>query len=357
MARIQAMIRAGGPAQAFAMALLQKYVVPQTPVVVGEGAVAVNPVTGQVIARGQPKSYAVQAGGELVTPGAPGSGPGGGPGQAAPTYQNTNGLMSDQAIALQAQRAMNGDFSVFSQTGRGNIGQINNGKIIEYMAAHNATPDTLNAAKATLESQMEATKAFGTGQQGNTIRSLDVAVDHLYTLKQYADALQNGNYPLINSIRNKWREETGSNLPTNFEAVVPLVTGEVAKAVIGSNNAISDRQDLRDALQHSGSPDQLSGAIGGYVNLMAGQMRGLQRQYEYTTKKNDFQSRLSENSRAVLSGKGELNERKQLPKGTTPAMVVNDAKQAWANANPQQRAAMVAKAADYGIDLSQYGLK
>lgn len=159
MARIQAMIRAGGPAQQFAMALLQKYVVPQTPVVIGEGGVAVNPVTGQVIARGQPKSYAVQAGGELVTPGAPGAAPGTG---GASTYQNTNGVMSDQAIALNAERAMHGDFSALSQAGRGTIGQINNAKIMDYMAAHGATPEQLNLAKTEFEGLGAAQKALGT---------------------------------------------------------------------------------------------------------------------------------------------------------------------------------------------------
>jgi hypothetical protein len=141
------------------MALLQKYVVPQTPVVISEGGVAVNPVTGQVIARGQPKSYAVQAGGELVTPGAPGSAPGTG---GASAYQNTNGIMSDQAIALNAERAMHGDFSALSQAGRGTIGQINNAKIMDYMAAHGATPEQLNLAKTEFEGLGAAQKALGT---------------------------------------------------------------------------------------------------------------------------------------------------------------------------------------------------
>jgi hypothetical protein len=318
MARIQAMIRAGGPAQAFAMALLQKYVVPQTPVVVGEGAVAVNPVTGQVIARGQPKSYAVQAGGELVTPGAPGAGPGGAPGQAAPTYQNTNGLMSDQAIALQAQRAMNGDFSVFSQTGRGNIGQINNGKIIEYMAAHNATPATLNAAKASLESQVKATEAFGTGKQGDVIRSFDVAVDHLTLLRNLAQEMTNGTgisgFRPSNALVNAFKREFGYDLPTNFDAAKHIVAGELTKAIVGSSGALGDREELAAPLDNANSWQQLAGVIDKtYLPLMAGQMHGLQRQYEYTTKKTDFQQRLSPRTRALLEGEPQGSTSQQEP--------------------------------------------
>jgi hypothetical protein len=64
-------------------------------------------------------------------------------------------------------------------------------------------------------------------------------------LQKAADAMQNGDTRLINQIRNKWREETGSDLPTNFQALVPLVSGEIAKAVIGSNNACPTVKSLR----------------------------------------------------------------------------------------------------------------
>ena len=301
MARIQAMIRAGGPAQQFAMALLQRYVVPQQPVVVPEGGIAVQPITGRVIARGQPRSYAVTAGGALVTPGAPGAN--GAPAQGAATYQNNTGLLSDQAAALQGQRAMKGDFSVFSQVGRGTIGQLNSEKIINYMATHGATADNLNAAKAALDSQISSTKAFATGSQGNAIRSFDVATNHLVLLRNLAQAMQNGDVQTLNALRNVFREEFGSPLPTTFEAAKPIVAAEITKAVTASNGALGDREKLEEPLNAAGSWGQISGVINNaYLPLMAGQLHGLQRQYEYTTKKTDFDQRLSPNTLALLNG-------------------------------------------------------
>jgi hypothetical protein len=146
----------------------------------------------------------------------------------------------------------------------------------------------------------KAMKDFSTGTQGNIIRSFDVAIDHLDTLQKAATAMQNGDTRLINSIRNKWREETGSDLPTNFQSLVPLVSGEIAKAVIGSNNALSDREELRNLLKAANSPGQISGTIQSYKALMSGQLKGLKKQYEQTTGKKDFDSRIRDATRNEL---------------------------------------------------------
>jgi hypothetical protein len=45
-----------------------------------------------------------------------------------------------------------------------------------------------------------------------------------------------------------------------FQAVAPIVGAEVSKAIIGSNNALADREELRLNLDFF-SPAQLSGAI------------------------------------------------------------------------------------------------
>lgn len=173
-------------------------------------------------------------------------------------------------------------------------------KILSAVAQYDPSYD-----QNTFASRNKAIKDFSTGQQGNAIRSFDVATDHLDTLQKYAEALKSGDYPLINSIRNAWMAQTGSSLPTNVQAVAPIVGAEVSKAIIGSNNALADREELRKPLNTANSPDQLAGAIQGYKALMAGQLRGLKKQYEDTTGKKDFNNRLRDNTRSVLMG-GEL---------------------------------------------------
>jgi hypothetical protein len=158
-------------------------------------------------------------------------------------------------------------------------------------------------------SRAKAIRDFATGTQGNAVRSFDVAIDHLDTLQKYSDALKSGDTRIINSLRNKWLTETGSPLPTNVQAVAPIVGAEVSKAIIGSNNALADREELRKPLQIANSPEQISGAIQGYKGLMAGQLKGLKKQYEDTTGKKDFDNRVRPATRSALLGEGGPSEK------------------------------------------------
>ena len=85
--------------------------------------------------------------------------------------------------------------------------------------------------------------------------------------------------------------------------MAPIVGAEVSKAVIGSNNALADREELRRPLALSSSPEQLAGAIGAYKELMGGQLKGLKKQYEDTTGKKNFDTRIMETTRKALLGR------------------------------------------------------
>jgi hypothetical protein len=149
-------------------------------------------------------------------------------------------------------------------------------------------------------SRAKAIRDFATGSQGNSVRSFDVAIDHLDLLKHYTKALDSGDIRAVNAIRNRWLEETGSPLPTNLQAVAPIVGAEVSKAVIGSNNALADREELRKPLLSANSVPQITGAIEAYQGLMAGQLKGLKKQYEDTTGKKNFDTRVRETTRNIL---------------------------------------------------------
>lgn len=169
----------------------------------------------------------------------------------------------------------------------------------------------------TFGSRAKAIKDFATGTQGNAVRSFDVAIDHLDTLKRYAKALGSGDVRAMNTIRNTWLTETGSALPTNVQAIAPIVGAEISKAIIGSNNALADREELRKPLALANSPEQISGAIEGYQSLMGGQLKGLKKQYEDTTGKKDFDKRVRDNTRGVLLGGESKSEPKKTSSGVT----------------------------------------
>lgn len=174
----------------------------------------------------------------------------------------------------------------------------------------------------------KAYNAFTSGTQSNTVRSMNVAIEHLQTLNPLIDALQNGDVQAINRLSNAYKAQFGGTAPTNFDAAKSIVSDEVVKAIVGSQNALGDREELKKQLSNAQTPEQLKGVVQTWVNLMGGQLKGLKQQYGAGTMRNDFDEKfLTPNARAALEGtapriavrSGTLNGRKviQYSDGTT----------------------------------------
>lgn len=150
------------------------------------------------------------------------------------------------------------------------------------------------------QTRQKAEKDFGTGKQGNSIRSFNVALSHLDTLDQLSDALNNKDTQLVNKIGNAFAEQTGNPAPTNFVAAKKIVGDEIVKAIVGSGGGVADREEAARTLSSVSSPAQLKGVINTYKDLMRGQIGGLRDQYKSTTGKDDFDTKfLSESGRQV----------------------------------------------------------
>lgn len=175
-----------------------------------------------------------------------------------------------------------------------------------------AYPDADTTKFATRQQTMTA---FSKGKQGDTVRSLNVAIDHLGVLHDAALALNNGNVPLFNKLSQRFQKATGSPLPTNAAAIASIVGDEVTKAVVGSAGALADREELKSNLNAAGSPAQIMGITRSYISLMAGQAKGLQQQYEQGTGNKDF-GRFLNRTTAKQLGIGNPNAK--VP-GPTPA--------------------------------------
>lgn len=215
-----------------------------------------------------------------------------------PTTGRREGWLKAQDPDVQAYVKKVADYEVDPRTTSVKGGMRE--KLMSAVAQYDPTYD-----QNTFGSRSKAIKDFGTGPLGNSVRSFDVAIDHMDTLKRYVKALDSGDVRVINSLRNSWLSETGSPLPTNVQAIAPIVGAEVSKAIIGSNNALADREELRKPLALANSPAQVMGAIDGYQALMGGQLKGLKKQYEDTTGKKNFDTRIRENTKNVLFGKGD----------------------------------------------------
>lgn len=254
-----------------------------------------DPITPDMIPRLQSAIARVEGG-----PGNPSNGPtanGGSPqvvNVPVPDGGNNNGGLTPSALAYAADFAIANGGKMPTGFARNKTAVV----AIQNEIANRAHQQGLTVAQIIQKGQTnaaaaKAVTAFASGKQGDTVRSLNVAIDHLGVLHDAAMALRNGDYPLFNSLSQRWETATGNPLPNNAKAVAGIVGDEITKAVLGSSGAVSDRDELRKTLDTAGSPDQIVGVTRRYIDLMAGQAKGLRRQYEQSTGRNDFQRFLS----------------------------------------------------------------
>ena len=155
------------------------------------------------------------------------------------------------------------------------------------------------------QQKQKARNAFATGKQGDIVRSLSVATDHLDQLKTAAAAMQNGDIQGVNQVVNWFKTQAGMPEVTNFNSMKEIVGDEVTKAVIGSGAGSSgDREAIKAAFAAKSSLAQILGTIDKYKGLMGGQLNGLRRQYTKSTGINDFDEMVSDTAKQELGGSG-----------------------------------------------------
>lgn len=137
----------------------------------------------------------------------------------------------------------------------------------------------------------QAINRFATGPQGNTARSLNVAIEHMDTARRLGDALKNGNFPMFNRVANEIATQTGKPAPTSFNAVKEIVADEVVKGVIGGAGALADREAAAKKIRDAASPSQMNAVLDAWTELLGGQLKGIEKQYEGATRRKDFRER------------------------------------------------------------------
>ena len=143
----------------------------------------------------------------------------------------------------------------------------------------------VQAADPTYDAQQYKTKqgietAFTAGLPSRTLKSINVADDHLKVLNSTIDALQNGDTKLFNQLGNTIATQFGAPAPTDFNGVKNIVADELVKAILGGAGALGDRKALQETVSAANSPEQLRSMIKRYQQLMDGQRTGLAEQYK-----------------------------------------------------------------------------
>jgi hypothetical protein len=88
------------------------------------------------------------------------------------------------------------------------------------------------------------------------VRSHITASNSIQDVKQAFEALQNGNLPLFNEIRNTFRTNTGVDLPVNAKTGAMLLGPEIIKSIIPGGGGVTERLEAQHLMGVNLSPAQ-----------------------------------------------------------------------------------------------------
>jgi|SRR5215472_13725744 len=129
--------------------------------------------------------------------------------------------------------------------------------------------------------QESGAKAYSTGIQGRQINAFGTAAAHLDTLRKLAKALDAGDTKRINQFKFWLQQELGvGQVPATFDALRPLIAGEIMKTVAASGGGVEERLQAAEAFNKALSPSTLDKVIDGEVDLLLGKINNLKAGYD-----------------------------------------------------------------------------
>ena len=232
-----------------------------------------------------PTEPAVAKPGEAAAPVAPNAAPAAKPETAKGAVRPYD---ANDFIDRYAMDAMNGKAPMPSMSSSGLNPQQRAAveKRIGELSQQTGTTVDRNAFKATQGANVANEKAFATGQQGNAVRSMNTAIDHMDTLREQIKKLPNGQYPAINDIITNYARATGDSRINSYDAAAGLIAAEVTKAIVANGGTGNEREEKEKLLSVRNNPEALRGVLNSYTQLLGGQLHELKGQYEANGGKN-----------------------------------------------------------------------
>jgi hypothetical protein len=179
-------------------------------------------------------------------------------------------------IRQQAEAIYNGDVPMPTGMGAANYRNRAIQDEVQKIAQERGKP-----FDPTIYKQRQDTEtAFNTKQQGNAVRSMNVAIDHMDTLRNKIEKLPNGQYPAVNDIVATFGKAIGDPRYNSYDAAAGLIAAEVTKAIVANGGTGDERAEKEKLLAVKNNPEALRSVLDSYTQLLGGQMRGLKEQYE-----------------------------------------------------------------------------
>ena len=212
---------------------------------------------------------------------------GGAPVDPADAVPNEDGLMEGwltKAVPQQYQnqvRQIGQGRAPLPSTTRGGI----NAQIASWANQYNPGLDATTFATR----KKAATDYAPSGIVGKGIISLATLAQHANHLLGDATALDNGNYPDYNGIKNEYDYRTGGSKRTDFNRTRDLVTKELDTLVSGGHATLGETAQIRQNIDAANSPQQIQSAIDGMAKLAQDRLQSLTQQGQVALGKKGMQ--------------------------------------------------------------------
>jgi hypothetical protein len=129
---------------------------------------------------------------------------------------------------------------------------------------------------ASWSGRVAGVKDFAAGKSSEMVRSANQTLHHVGSLLDSMDALNNGNYPLLNRIENAASEGMGSGTQGSFRTNAHAVADEMAKVFKGAGISDAEIHAWESSLNENMSPAQQRAQIGKLRDLLQGSLQALE---------------------------------------------------------------------------------
>ena len=174
-------------------------------------------------------------------------------------------------IEAEAKQLVNGDKTLTEITGR------DAGLLRHYASARAKELDPTWSASDSI-ARRDALKKW-TNPDSNVskqVRSHITAANSIADVKEAYMALQNGNTPLFNEIRNSFREKTGSDLPINAKTGAMLLGPEIIKSIIPGGGGVTERLEAQHLMGVNLSPAQANAVFKTLEDFQGNSLKALE---------------------------------------------------------------------------------
>jgi hypothetical protein len=134
---------------------------------------------------------------------------------------------------------------------------------------------------ATFPQRVALQKSYlGGGKNFQEMQAIDTVAGHLVNLANASDALNNGRFPMLNSVLNGVLSATGDPRVDRFNTVKQAVSNELSKAYRGGHVTEGDVREWQSNINSAKSPDQLRTVIGEFNDLLMSKRKALEDGYK-----------------------------------------------------------------------------